>query len=395
MLHENFLILMQVKEIMSKEIFGLQSGDTVTKFISLMEEHHVHEAPVFDGRKFLGMVRFNSLATRNISDPSKQKVSGLIDFKPPEISPEQTIEQAAEALSRTGLRALPVIEKNSVVGILSIWDILDYASGIKSFKSTAVEQLMVAPHVILKDDDLGKVRVLMLEKNISRVPVVDDSGKLAGIVAVHDLLKAFKQPRERMGWYSMAAEMDKIYSLPVSTVMNSSPPTASRKDSLSSAIEKMKKFRHSGLTVVENNFPVGIITIKDLLEFFVGSLKKKGVYYQISGVEDEDIDIMETVDRMVRDTLQKINPMVPVQYFFMHVKKHKVKLTKAKYTVRTRLMTDRGIFISKDWDWDLRTATDKALNNLERQFMKSHDIGKTKLIKGRKLMKDILKNSGE
>jgi len=32
---------------------------------------------------------------------------------------------------------------------------------------------------------------------------------------------------------------------------------------------------------------------------------------------------------------------------------------------------------------------------LERQFMKSHDIGKTKLIKGRKLMKDILKNSGE
>jgi len=380
---------MQVKEIMSKEIFGLQAGDALTKFISLMEEHHVHEAPVFDGGKFLGMVRFNSLATRNISDPSKQKVSTLIDFKPSALSAEQTIESAAETLSKTGLRALPVMEKNSVAGILSIWDILDFASKTKSFGSTSVEQIMVAPHVILKDDDLGKVRVLMREKNISRVPVVDNNGKLAGIVAVHDLLKAFKQPRERMGWYSMAAEMDKIYSLPVSTVMNTSPPTAGRKDSFASAIEKMKKFRHSGLTVVENNFPVGIITIKDLLEFFVGSLKKKGVYYQISGVEDEDEDIMETVDRMVRDTLQKINPMVPVQYFFMHVKKHKVKLTKAKYTVRTRLMTDRGIFISKDWDWDLRTATDKALDHLERQFMKSREIGKTKAIKGRKLLKSL------
>jgi len=380
---------MQVKEIMSKEIFGLQAGDAVTKFISLMEEHHVHEAPVFNGKKFLGMVRFDSLAQRKITDPSKQKVSGLIDFKPAALNVEQTIESAAETLSKTGLRALPVIEKNSVAGILSIWDILDYAAGTKQFKQTSVEQLMVAPHVILKDDDLGKVRALMREKNISRVPVVDSSGNFSGIVAVHDLLRAFKQPRERMGWYSMAAEMDKIYSLPVSTVMNASPPTAARKDSLAEAVAEMKKFKHSGLTVVENNFPVGIITIKDLLEFFVGGLSKKGVYYQISGLENEELDIAETVDRMIRDTLQKINTMVPVQYFFMHVKKHKVKLTKAKYTVRTRLMTDRGIFISKDWDWDLRTATDKALDHLERQFMKSREIGKTKAMRGRKLLKSL------
>lgn len=389
------MILVQVKEIMSKEVLGLQAGEPVTKFISLMEEHHVHEAPVFDGKKFLGMVRFNSLATKNISDPSKQKISSLVDFKPPEISPEQTVEQAAEALSKTGLRALPVVDEKNVIGILSIWDILDFASKTKSFNSTAVEQIMVAPHTILKDDDLGKARALMREKSISRVPVVDNNGNFAGIVAVHDLLRAFRQPRERMGWYSMAAEMDKIYSLPVSTVMNASPPTASRKDSLSSAIEKMKKFKHSGLTVVENNFPVGIIAIKDLLEFFVGSIQKKGVYYQISGVEDEDTDIMETVDRMVRDTLQKVNPIVPVQYFFMHVKKHKVKLTKAKYTVRTRLMTDRGIYISKDWNWDLRTATDKALSNLERQMIKSHEIIRTKREKGKKLYKDEYKSVGE
>ncbi len=385
---------MQVKEIMSKEIFGLQAGDAVTKFISLMEEHHIHEAPVFDGKNFLGLVRYDSVASRKITDPSKQKVSGLIDFKPAGLNPEQTVEAAAESLSKTGVRALPVIEGKNVVGILSIWDILGFAAGTKSFKQTSVEQIMVAPHTILKEDDLGKVRVLMREKNISRVPVVDDNGNFSGIVAVHDLLKAFRQPKERMGWFSMAAEMDKIYSLPVSTVMNTSPPTVSRKDSLAGAIEKMKKYKHSGLTVVENNFPVGIITIKDLLEFFVGSLKKKGVYYQISGMEDEELDIAETADRMVRDTLQKINTMVPVQYFFMHVKKHKVKLTKAKYSVRTRLMTDRGVFISGDWDWDLRTATDKALNNLEKQFMKSREIGKTKALRGRKLLKS-LRESGE
>jgi CBS domain-containing protein len=32
--------------------------------------------------------------------------------------------------------------------------------------------------------------------------------------------------------------------------------------------------------IVEGNMPIGIVTEKDLLEDYISSLKKKGVYYQ-------------------------------------------------------------------------------------------------------------------
>jgi CBS domain-containing protein len=72
----------------------------------------------------------------------------------------------------------------------------------------------------------------MRERNISRLPVVDEGGKLVGILGTMDLIKAIKQPHEKMSWYGMAAEMERIVSLPVSNVMNDRPPTAKKTDSL-------------------------------------------------------------------------------------------------------------------------------------------------------------------
>ena len=93
---------------------------------------------------------------------------------------------------------------------------------------------------------------------------------------------------------------------------------------------------------------------------------------------DEDDFITATVDRMIKDTIQKLSKIYKTQFFFLHVKRYE-KQGKIKYSIRTRILTDKGTFISKSYAWDLRTAVDDALEKLERIMIKEKQWKKSKL----------------
>lgn len=353
---------MLVRDLMSKKVLTLGPQDTVSKFIGLMEQHHVHEVPIVDGKNFLGMVHYKTIAAKSFSDPSKEKLEALIS-KSSVLKEDSTIEEAADAIFHSGFRAMPVCSGNSLVGIFSVFDLLGTFSDKPEFKKVSAEEIMSASEAISINDDIGKARVFMREKNISRLPVVDNEGKLRGLVTVFDLLKAIK-PKEKMNWYSMAAEKETIMGVQVSTVMNDNPLTAEKQTSLSSISAEMTRYKNSGIVITEEGAPVGIVTTRDLLEFYLSGREKKGAYVQITGLGKEDPIVAATTDRMLKDTVQKISSFLPVQFLFLHTKRHE-KGGKTKYSVRVRLMTDKGIFISKAIGWDLRDAAGKALDEIE------------------------------
>jgi CBS domain-containing protein len=368
---------MLVRDIMSSEIIAVRPSHTVQAFISAMEMHHIHEMPVIDAKgKLLGDVQYKKLATKGIIDPSRARIRAIMDAPPPVLSPEDTVETAADLLFRTGLRAVPVVENDVVAGMISVYDILHVAAATKPFKKIRAEAIMSIAEVIDQHDDIGKARVLMRERNISRLPVTDHAGRLVGIVTVFELLRALK-PREKQSWYSMAAEVDRIMGCPVSTIMNNSPITASRKANLNKIARLMVKYRTSGIIIVDEGQPIGVLTVKDLLEVYISSLQQLGVYYQIIGLTNEDELVMNTLDRMIRDTLRKIAAVVPVQFFFVHFKKHKLPGLRIKYSVRARLRTDAGFFIAKAWKWDPRDALGLTLDHLERRLLRERDATRT------------------
>lgn len=372
---------MQLREIMSREIISLSPNDTVTNLISLLEKHHIHEIFVMEKNKLKGMIFSKTLTTKGITNPDKTKISTIMQSPPPIVSPDDNVEKAADLIFKTNLRAIPVCEEGEVVGIVSIHDIINSASTLKSFRQTAAEQIMSVPETIAEDADIGKARVIMREKNISHLPVVDNEGRLKGMITTFDLLKVIKT-RERMDWYSMAAEMERIMGIPISTIVNANPVTSERRTSLSEIVGLMNKHGLSSIVITENKAPVGIITAKDLLEFYISGLQKKGVYYQIVGMRDEDQFVVDTLDRMVGDSIKKLSSIFNPQYFIMHVKRHDVGLkNKIKYSVRLRFMTDKGMFISKAWKWDLRDAVGEALDNLERIVKKEKTYAKDKFRK--------------
>jgi len=366
-----------VKDIMKKKFISINPESNLTKLISLIEKYRFRQILVTERKKLKGIIYTKELAKKGISNPERTKVSSIMSFPPPTVSPESKINEAAKLILKTGLRALPIIENKKVVGIISMFDIIEAASKMKQFRQTTAEAIMSIPEIITDEDDIGRARLLMREKNISRLPVIDKNKKLCGIVTIFDLLKAVK-PRDRINFYSMAAEKETIMKIPVSTIINSSPVIVERNLTLNEIVNLMNKYRSDGVIIAENQFPVGVITAKDLLEVYVSSLEQKGIYYQIVGLLDEDDFIVATVDRMIRDTIQKISKIYKPQHFFLHIKRYEEQ-GKVKYSIRTRLLTDKGTFISKSYAWDLRTAVDEALEKLERIIIKEKQWKKSRI----------------
>ena len=125
------------------------------------------------------------------------------------IKRDADLHEAARILSENRISGMPVVDDNNrVIGVVSEADILILA-GLKrehTFKDilrnilgepvTAkkggdkVGDVMGFPPITSKaDDDIGEVAKILDDRRIKRLPVVDDEGKLIGIISRADILK--------------------------------------------------------------------------------------------------------------------------------------------------------------------------------------------------------------
>ncbi len=100
---------------------------------------------------------------------------------------KETIEEANRIMERTGHSGLPVVENNKLVGIVTkkaVDKAINHGLGDRPVKSIMSTKLVTAS----PDTPLSKIRQLMIENDIGRVPIIDN-GVLVGIVTRTDILR--------------------------------------------------------------------------------------------------------------------------------------------------------------------------------------------------------------
>ncbi|HUW69189.1 MAG TPA: CBS domain-containing protein [bacterium] len=122
------------------------------------------------------------------------------------------------------------------------------------------------PVTITPDTSIPEAQALMREKKIHRLPVVDKSGKLVGMVTAADLSHAAAPKATTLDMYELHYLISKMQ---VDAVMATKVVTIAEDLPVEEAARIMDDNRIAGLPVLRGTTLVGIITESDLFRLFI------------------------------------------------------------------------------------------------------------------------------
>lgn len=107
--------------------------------------------------------------------------------------PEDTGEQLAQVMTAGGFGSVPVVDRDrKVIGIVSEFDLLKAIMEDRALSQVTAGALMTPnPITVSPNTPAMDIVRLLEEKHLIRVPVVDNEGKLLGIVARRDILEGY------------------------------------------------------------------------------------------------------------------------------------------------------------------------------------------------------------
>jgi CBS-domain-containing membrane protein len=110
-----------------------------------------------------------------------------------------TVRELGDMIKRDDFNTYPVVEDGQVVGIVTKFDVLkcfaftpnQMVPRYVDLMSRTVGDIMVSDFVYVRPDTrLTRILQLMVEHRIRSIPVIDAHGRLSGIIAREDVLKA-------------------------------------------------------------------------------------------------------------------------------------------------------------------------------------------------------------
>jgi CBS domain-containing protein len=105
------------------------------------------------------------------------------------IHPNDTLQDVAKKMKDLDVGAIPVCDGQRLVGMLTDRDITIRATAEGRDPATTTAQETMTPEIYycFENQNIEDAALLMMEKQIRRLPVIDDNKKLVGIVALGDV----------------------------------------------------------------------------------------------------------------------------------------------------------------------------------------------------------------
>lgn len=376
------MVGIQVQEVMTDNFQKIDIDAPLSEAIGIFEKEDPDLILVFDGNLYKGVLTQDLIIRSHLKwDPTKAKVRDV--YKPaPVIKPDEDLSKAAKLMIEVDLRSLPVGEsKAEIIGVVNDMAVLERVAQEK-FGKGKVEEYMTKDVITLKPSDtVAKALAVMRDHAISRIPIVNDEGKLEGLVTLHDLIIRFIKPRFRAQAGEVAGEKIPPFSMPLRDVMIRGVITILPDATVREAVATMKDNDIDGLVVVnEDNKVVGILTVKDLLLPISKMTEKEARFYlQLGG--DASILSDFTRERIIQDIRRFVDGYEDLLgqegIIYLYIRRFPEKFRGVHlYQARMRVVTDRGTFVATGETWGAIQAVHDALRAIERQLLQKAELEK-------------------
>ena len=313
------------RDIMTKEVRTLTLDHTVSACIKLMKALRIRHLPLVDvpydektKPYFIGVVSERDVLrviSPSVKEPGEEKIdkralrqllTQIVARKPQTVSPDTPIPEVIMAMLDNHCDMIPVLAETKVVGIITTMNIVkifsrldkavhklypeldkatqpgDLVSAAPSdakplllWISQTAQEIMTRPVISLTpQDDLAEAINLMQDNKFRHIPIIDEYGKLQGIISDRDILRhlhyAGKRPMaQQKKFREHLFRVDPQFvnlKLPLERIMTRKVTHIPPDNSTCDAAGTLRKLRVSCLPVVdEQNNLLGIVTMTDLM----------------------------------------------------------------------------------------------------------------------------------
>ncbi len=187
-----------VSSCYSKKLITINADSDIKEAAKLMLKNDISSLIVVDNEEIVGIVTKTDLIKALTQD--NRKVREFMHRKVTTVAPNTRVLEARKILINKKISRLPVIKGNELVGMLCYSDISNFLQKFRQraegkhwnerLRQYTVQDIMSKNVITINPEDtLGKAAKIMIEHDISGLPVVEN-GSLVGIITKKDLLRA-------------------------------------------------------------------------------------------------------------------------------------------------------------------------------------------------------------
>ncbi|MFC6993882.1 CBS domain-containing protein [Haladaptatus sp. GCM10025707] len=384
---------MDISEILSTKFTEFDIGTPLSKVAGVFENQELDAVVVTDGDEYRGVVSRRQLASS--SNQPSAKVGSQIQHVPT-VERTEDVREVARLMIGSDAKTLPVLDDDRPVGVVTanavleaVRPFLDAVTVADAYSSKLVSAT--------SETTIGKALNMLRESGIAHLPVIDGD-ELVGMLSLYDVIEFTTRGgnksqggssggfggrggggQNRGGFGAREGNADRMLDLPVQNLMSDAVVTVRRSAPLDEVVETMFEHEISSLVVTadETDDPVGIITKTDVIEALTWERGDRNAV-QVFG-----LDLLEEMDY---DDVSALIENMTSKYGEMTVIKASIELQEHKeqsrgvplVLARIRLVTDRGYFTADGEGYGASHALRLAANAVERQLLKGKTYGQSK-----------------
>jgi len=121
-----------VREAMTSKLCSIDTDKTVAYAAKMMRDEDVGIAPIIEGDRLVGVLTDRDIAVRVVAeggDSEQTKVTDVMSRDLVTLDPDQDLDEALRLMARHQVRRLPVVEEDGrLVGVVAQADVAEHAA---------------------------------------------------------------------------------------------------------------------------------------------------------------------------------------------------------------------------------------------------------------------------
>jgi CBS domain-containing protein len=268
------------------------------------------------------------------------------------------------------LRAIPLIEKNAIIGQISAKKIVDAIRDVvlvtANRKTSASNIMTPSPIVISKTDKIASAKNIKKRRRIDHLPVLEDN-RLVGMVTSKDIINVML-PTERIGRKSLGIDDTQIrLNITISGILDKNIIVSNSDDTLRSVTDLMVSQNSTYCVVTTVDEVQGIITYRDIINL-LGEKVVDEVPIILIGLPDDPLDAELAKSKFTNlvKLLRKIYP--DIEQARCRMKIREIEGARKRYEVDANIISTHDITNYINVGWDLPKMFDQMSDSLKKRI---------------------------